>query len=172
MKITKPKDRPYFRPDSRGNGKMVDTGKFHCRSRNCRGVVDKEKVHSPYCSRCRTKRWREKFPLHYSFKNLRNRAKQRGKEFSLTREQYVEFAVKTDYARLKGKSSMSLSIDRKDNSRGYSVDNIRAITLSDNSRKQFFPFWAKQMENMAYEPSAEELASGDLMVLTMPMRLN
>jgi hypothetical protein len=92
---------------------------------------------SPYCSRCRSRRWKEKFPLHYSFKNLRVRAKQRGKTFTLTREFYVEFALKTDYHKLKGKTSLSLSIDRIDNRRGYEPGNIRAITLRENSRRQF-----------------------------------
>jgi len=86
---------------------MVDTGKHHCLTRNCQGIVNKKHEHSPYCSKCRTKNWRNKFPLHYSFNNLKKRARQRGKDFSLTREEYIEFAIKTDYSRLKGKSSLS-----------------------------------------------------------------
>lgn len=151
-------DRKYLRPDARGNGKMVETELHHCRSRNCRGLVHQKKEHSPFCSRCRRNRWKIKFPLHYSFSNFRKRARQRGKDFSLTREQYVAFAIKTDYARLRGKTSLSLSIDRKDDSRGYSADNIQAISLRENSRKQFVPYWANQQENTSYQPSAEELA--------------
>ena len=113
---------------------------------------------SPYCSRCRSRRWRAKFPLHYAFHHLRNRAKERGHEFGLTLEQYIAFAVKTDYAKLKGKSSLSLSIDRIDNNRGYFADNIQAITLRENSLKQFVPYFSKQQENSNYEPTAEEIA--------------
>lgn len=129
-----------------------------CRSKGCRNSVNAKKCHSPYCAKHRTRNWRDKYPLHYSFHNLRKRAAQRGKEFSLTREQYVSFAIKTDYARLKGKTSWSLSIDRIDNNRGYHYDNIEAITLSQNSRKQHVPYFARQMENQSYEPSQEELA--------------
>ena len=115
-----------------------------CATKKCRGYVTKS-AHSPYCSKCRNRKWREKHPLHYSYKNLRTRAKQRGKDFTLTREEYIAFAIKTDYARLKGKTSLSLSIDRVDDTKGYHADNIAAITLRENSRKQFtkMPQWMK-----------------------------
>jgi hypothetical protein len=76
---------------------------------------------------------------------LKQRAHERGKDFTLTREQYIEFAVKTNYAKMKGKTSMSLTIDRIDNNQGYHVWNIRCITLSENSRKLFttMPDWMK-----------------------------
>jgi len=83
---------------------------------------------------------------------------QRGKDFQLSREEYIEFAIKTDYARMKGKTTLSLSIDRIDNRKGYEKTNIQAITLRANSRKSFVPFFAKQMANTNYEPTAEELA--------------
>jgi hypothetical protein len=121
-------------------------------------LVNKKKEKSPFCSKHRRIHWKEKFPLHYSFNLLRRRAKWRGKDFSLTREEYIEFAIRTDYHRLKGKTSLSLSIDRIENSKGYSRDNIQAITLRENSRKQFVPYFAAQQENANYEPTAEELA--------------
>lgn len=129
-----------------------------CASRCCRGVATKA-GHSPYCARCRTHRWRERFPLHYSFNNLRKRARQRGKDFSLTREFYVLWAEKTDYARLKGRTSLSLTIDRQDNNQGYHAWNIRTMTLRENSRKQHVPFFARQQENESHEPTAEEIAA-------------
>ncbi|MDE2103690.1 MAG: hypothetical protein KGL39_41010 [Patescibacteria group bacterium] len=138
---------------------MIDTGKHHCLTPRCRGKVNKKKEHSPYCSKCRRLRWKEKFPLHYSFSKLKFRAAERGKEFALTRDEYISFAIKTDYARMKGKTSLSLSIDRVDNSRGYSADNIRAITLQSNSRRQFVPYFAHQIENESYQPTAEEIAA-------------
>jgi|GEM_PF-3185857 hypothetical protein len=116
----------------------------HCKTSRCRGITT-ESGHSPYCAKCRYRRWRDKFPLHCSYNNLKKRAKERGKDFTLTREQYVEFATKTDYAKMKGKTSLSLSINRKDNSQGYHYWNIEAITLSENSRKLFtnMPDWMK-----------------------------
>jgi hypothetical protein len=115
-----------------------------CATKNCRGRITKT-GRSHFCSKCRSRRWRDKFPLHYSFKNLRVRAIQRGKEFTLTRDEYISFAIKTDYAKMKGKTSLSLSIDRKNNDLGYTKDNIQAIALRENSRKQFtdMPDWMK-----------------------------
>ena len=121
-----------------------------CATRNCGRLVSKS-CKSPYCPRCHSRRWRDKFPLHYSFKNLRVRAKQRGKEFSLTRDEYIAFAVSTDYAKLKGKTSLSLSIDRIDPTKGYTKENIQAITLRENSRRQFtnMPGWMKEEYRLA-----------------------
>lgn len=116
----------------------------HCKTKRCRGITTKS-GRSPYCAGCRYRRWRDKFPLHASFHALKQRAHERGKDFTLTREQYIEFAVKTNYAKMKGKTSMSLTIDRIDNNQGYHVWNIRCITLSENSRKLFttMPDWMK-----------------------------
>jgi hypothetical protein len=137
---------------------MVETKLHHCLTPRCHGTVEKKKCHSPYCSRCRTRRWNESHPLARAFHNLRSHAAERGKDFSLTFEQFKIFAVRTDYMARKGKTSLSLSIDRIDNSRGYCFENIQAITLRENSRKQFVPFFAKQMENIAYKPTEEEIA--------------
>lgn len=148
-----------YRQDFRGaKYPMVDTGLHYCLTPHCHGTVNKKKAHSPFCIKCKQARWKEKNPLKYSFGNLRRRAKQRGHEFSLTFEQYVEFSVKTGYARLKGKTSLSLSIDRKKNDRGYHADNIQAITLAENSRKQYVPFFAKQFPPANYRPQEHELA--------------
>jgi hypothetical protein len=138
-----------------------------CRTKNCRGQITKS-GRSHYCSKCRSRRWRDKFPLHYSFKNLRVRAIQRGKEFTLTREQYVEFAVKTDYGRLKGKTSLSLSLDRIDDTRGYTKDNIQAITLRENSRKQFVPYFQQYKERTMLETQKQIGKAFGLTLLQTP----
>jgi hypothetical protein len=69
-------------------------------------------------------------------------AKRRGKEFTLTFDEFKEFCMKTGYDEKKGKSSDSLSIDRIESSNGYSKDNIRAITLSDNVKIAHDPEYA------------------------------
>ena len=71
--------------------------------------------------------------MHYSFNKLRNRAKERGHAFHLTYEQYEQFALSSGYAERKGKTAESFSINRIDPERGYEVDNIECITLSENS---------------------------------------
>ena len=132
-----------------------------CKTPRCRGCVVSKRCKSPYCAKCKWKMWNGKNPLRAAFKHLRNHAKERGKDFSLTFDQFRAFAEKTDYMKCRGRTSLSLSIDRIDNSRGYHADNIQAITLRENSRKQFVPYWAKQMPNAAYEPTTEEIAAAE-----------
>lgn len=88
---------------------------------------------------------KEKDPLKYSFLHLKHRARQRGHEFTLTLEEYRAFALKSGYAEAKGKTATSLSIDRKDETKGYSADNIRAISLRGNTRRRYsnMPQWLK-----------------------------
>lgn len=115
-----------------------------CRTKHCREVATKS-GHSPFCSKCRSRRFAEAHPLKYSFGKLRYRAGERGHSFELTFEQYQRFAVETGYDKLKGKTQYSLSIDRKDGTKGYHADNIRAVSLSLNSRLKWanMPEWLR-----------------------------
>lgn len=70
------------------------------------------------------------------FKTLRDNAKRRGKEFALTFEQFSRFCYETNYLAGKGRKSQSYSIDRRDNSKGYTIDNIRVLTVAENTRKK------------------------------------
>lgn len=136
---------------------MKEKKKFptKCRTKRCRGVVVSKRCHSPYCPKCKWKQWTAVNPLRAAFKTLRNHAKERGKEFTLTLAEFKAFAEKTSYMDRKGKTSLSLSIDRKDNTKGYSADNIQALTLMENSRKQFVPYFAQHMrDTMADTQSA------------------
>jgi hypothetical protein len=103
-------------------------------------------------------RWAESHPLQRAFHNLRTHAKERGKDFSLTFTEFVVFAERTDYMQRKGKTSLSLSIDRIDNSKGYSASNIQAISLRENSRKQWVPYFKEYMERTLVETQAAILA--------------
>lgn len=115
-----------------------------CLTKFCRGLV-MPNAHSPYCGKCRSRRFKEKWPLKYSFGKLRARAKERGHAFTLTFEDYESFARQTGYDKLKGKTKHSLSINRKRNSEGYTRENIEAVTLSMNSRLRFanMPDWLR-----------------------------
>ena len=105
-----------------------------------------ESAHSPYCSKCRARRFKAAHPLKYAFGKLRNRAKERGKEFTLTFEEYHKFAVDSGYAELKGRTKHSLSIHRIDDARGYHIDNIGAVSVSLNNRLRYanVPEWIKE----------------------------
>lgn len=95
----------------------------------------KAKKHRRICSMHIARRWKENRPEAYAFNTLRCNAKRRGKEFGLTLEQFRAFCRRTGYLKHKGQEAESMSIDRIDNTRGYFIDNIRVISLSENSRK-------------------------------------
>lgn len=99
----------------------------------CRKLV-KPGSHSPYCARCRSRRFREKFPLRYVWHNVKHRAKERGHAFKLSFEDFSAWAIESSWFDKRGKRAEALSIDRIDPEKGYEVGNLRAVTLSDNSK--------------------------------------
>jgi hypothetical protein len=107
-----------------------------CCTKYCRNIVQLSEK-SPKCGKCRARQWRENHPLSYAFAKLRNRAKERGHDFKLTREQFEKFAHDTGYRIMSGKKAHCFSINRKDSTKGYTLDNIECLTLSENSRAAF-----------------------------------
>lgn len=78
---------------------------------------------------------RQKNPVWNAWRNLASSAHKRGIEFSLTFDEFRDFAVKTDYVNKKGVSSTSYSVDRKDSTKGYTIDNIQCMLKGLNSAK-------------------------------------
>lgn len=85
---------------------------------------------------CCIKRQQNQDVIKASYYNLRGNAKRRNKEFDLTLEQFREFCIRTEYHLGKGKTKTSYSIDRIDDNKGYTLDNIRILTLSENTQKE------------------------------------
>ena len=79
--------------------------------------------------------WRKKNPVKYAYQSLKNNAKRRGKVFELTLEQFKEFAIKTRYMAKRGIYKNSYHIDRIDEAKGYTIDNIQVLTNSENIKK-------------------------------------
>lgn len=71
-----------------------------------------------------------------AFQTLRHNATRRGKPFNLTFEQFQQFCRETKYMAGRGRSKQSFTIDRIDNNKGYTIDNIQMLTKSDNCRKK------------------------------------
>lgn len=99
-----------------------------CFTEGCNNYADR----GNYCHACWSKKYRAKHPLKYLFDNLKNNAKRRGKDFTLTLDEFKDFAIKSGYSELHGREADCLSVDRKNPLLGYSKDNIRVITVSDN----------------------------------------
>lgn len=101
----------------------------------------------------------ERNPIAAAFKTLRNHAKERGKDFTLTLEHFRQFAEKTDYLKRKGKTSLSLHVDRICETLGYHEGNIQSVTLAENNRKRWVAYYQEQQ----YADSIrEEIAQGNL----------
>ncbi len=134
---------------------MVRTMK--CRTPRCRGRTSKSQ-HSPYCPACRAQRWKERSPVGYHFNKLKFRAKERGHAFTLTRARF-EFLWLSGLSQNHGKHKFALSIDRIKNDEGYHDSNVRLLTLSQNARRNFVPFFKnKADEEAAIAETAKQIA--------------
>jgi len=100
-----------------------------CSTPGCKNKRDKNRS---TCASCHTRKVRANNPIKYIYDNLKSNAKRRGKEFSLTFEEFKSFCATTSYDKLRGLKAEALSIDRINPNMGYSFDNIRAITFSEN----------------------------------------
>lgn len=95
----------------------------------------KHSTRDRFCHKHRKRFQKDNNPLVYCYGYLKQNAKRRGKAFSLTIEEFKQFCNETGYLELKGKLRKSASIDRIDHTKGYSLDNIQVLSLSDNGKK-------------------------------------
>lgn len=109
---------------------------------------------SSKCHTCESRLKRDRDRVKYAFNTLRSNAKRRGHGFDLTLEQFRNFAIETDYIVNKGKTATSYSIDRRENDKGYTLDNIQIMTLADNSRKH--------TKRVVYEPETRQFYTATL----------
>lgn len=88
------------------------------------------------CETCKSRKSRINNPERYAFQQVKRSADMRSIPFNLTFDQFLEFDRQTSYVASKGRESESITIDRIDSSRGYEMDNIRALTWSQNCAKK------------------------------------
>jgi hypothetical protein len=105
------------------------------------------------CETCKARKARAKNMTYYAFTQVKSSAGKRDIPFELTYDEFKEFDLQTNYVESKGRESESLTIDRIDSSLGYTIDNIRTLTWSQNC--------AKLVEGMTdpIDPIAKALAS-------------
>jgi hypothetical protein len=70
-----------------------------------------------------------------AYQNLRQSAQRRGKEFTLTLEEFEKFAIETNYIIGKGITKKGLHVDRINEDEGYHIWNIQVMENSDNIKK-------------------------------------
>lgn len=128
-----------------------------CRTKRCRGRTSKSQ-HSPYCPACRAHRWKLRSPVGYHYNKLKFRAKERGHTFTLTRAKFEQLWL-TGLRENHGKTKFSLTIDRIRNHEGYHDDNVQLLTLSENARKRFVPYFKnKAQEEAAIAETQKQIA--------------
>jgi len=126
-----------------------------CATKHCRGLATKSS-HSNKCSKCRGRQWRKNHPAKAHYHDLRNRAKQRGHEFTISFEYYHTVVwLGSGYAEKHGKTKESLSVDRIKNHLGYIPGNLQVMTVSENSRKRFVPYFKNKADEDAAIKEAE-----------------
>lgn len=101
-----------------------------------------------YCVGCSSKKWKAAHPYSYHFNALRNNAKRRGKEFTLTLDEYTEFAIANGLFDPNGKKFYNKTIDRRRNNEGYHAGNLQMLTRVENSRKRYVDYYANQFNDM------------------------
>lgn len=135
-----------FWSGTRWDLKTVAGAKAHgaCRTAFCRGVArveyrtDRSKgriVQHSHCDKCTSRRWRLNNPLKSAFKDLKKSARHRGIPFTLTLQEFDDFCLRSGYLAFKGCAPTALHVDRIDPTKGYSADNIQALTASENVAK-------------------------------------
>ena len=103
-----------------------------CQTPYCRNTAIKDRK---LCGSCRKRIYRKKYPIKATYQDLRNNAKRRGKEFTLTFEEFKTFCVKTEYIINKGRTKEGFTIDRIDQNEGYHIWNIQVLSNTKNVKK-------------------------------------
>lgn len=114
----------------------------HCRNRHAGPKKKLGEVR--FCHRCWQKRWRKRDFKRAAFANLRDHAKGRGIEFTLSFERFVQITDESGYWDQDAESHGDrLSVDRIDITGPYADSNVRIITVSENvaagNRERWLP---------------------------------
>lgn len=103
-----------------------------CKNEHCTNAALTRRTFS---SSCRYIRLKQENPVRIAYDNVKGSAKRRNKEFTISKEYFATFCKETQYLQLKGRLSTSLHVDRIDETRGYTDDNIQSLQNSDNVKK-------------------------------------
>lgn len=87
------------------------------------------------CHKHYARKIRETDPIQSRYNQFRSNATRRGKEVSITLEQFRLFCNRTGYLIEKGKRGQNATIDRRCNAHGYHIWNIRLLTNKQNASK-------------------------------------
>lgn len=103
-----------------------------CVAHSC---ANKHTPRNRFCAKHSHRYQKWKNPIKYTFHQKRGRAKERGIEWNLTLDEFIQFCEENDYMNKKGRTASAASIDRIKSHIGYEVGNIQILSLSANSKK-------------------------------------
>ncbi len=103
----------------------------------CSALYCQNRTDRTLCGSCRCRKSRLADPVRYAFNNSRNRARQRGIEFTITLEWFRQFCHKVKYIGFKNRCAEGYSLDRIKNELGYVPGNIQILTVRENVKKYF-----------------------------------
>lgn len=87
------------------------------------------------CPKHYQRKIKERDPVYNRYMNFKGNAKRRGKEFSITLDQFRAFCKRTGYIVTKGRRGFNATIDRRCNAQGYHIWNIQLLSHRANSSK-------------------------------------
>lgn len=87
------------------------------------------------CHKHYRRKRREEDPVGVRYNNFKGNAKKRNIPFDITLDEFRSFCQKTGYIITKGKRGQNATIDRINNSKGYTIDNIQLLTNRQNASK-------------------------------------
>ena len=79
--------------------------------------------------------WREKFPEHHLWNNLKKSARRRDLDFTIPKEWFVRWCEMTGFVEMVGRTKGCASIDRIRSWEGYTPNNIQILEVGANSAK-------------------------------------
>jgi hypothetical protein len=88
-----------------------------------------------YCNRHNYLVKKARDPIREIFYRRRGNAARRGKDWTITLDNFRDWCLFTNYHNKTSRSAYGLTIDRKDSRHGYHIWNIRTLRYDANSSK-------------------------------------
>ena len=92
-------------------------------------------TNNAYKKKIALQKWRKDNPVHYAYLTLKANAKRRHKDFDLTLDQFKQFCYRYKYIGKKGRSKDGYGVDRVDETKGYTLGNMRILKNGNNVKK-------------------------------------
>lgn len=126
------------------------------------GCLNKRGSHKQYCPKHHHQALKRRDPISYIYSHRKQRAKERGHEWTVTLDNFRDWCAFTGYHLKTGRTAESASIDRKLNQHGYHIWNLDCVPLGANAAKYTHApggEWGLGADNAYhYQPAASDAA--------------